>query len=337
MRKTLIAVVLLLAIILIIGQFAEVQAIVETLQRGDWRYILMAMAVEMVWLLNIAASYQAIYSATGLSERIEKLVLLAAAANFVNVVAPTVGMGGMAIFISEANKRGYSSGRVTAAGVLFVLLDYFGFLTILSLGLLVLFRRNNLRPPELVATAILVLIASGLALLLHLGNRSAEKLGRTLAWMGQQVNNILKPFLHKDYLEIRRAYEFAQDIAASIHDLRRSPKRIALPITLAISSKVLLISILCLVFMAFKVPFSAGTLVAGFSIGYLFFIVSPTPSGIGIVEGALTLGLRSLNVPLGEAAVVALAYRGVTFWFPLLIGLGAFRYISSGREAETTI
>jgi len=337
MRKLIVAVILMLTIMLVIAQFAEVQAIFDTLQRGDLRFILLALLVEILWLINIAMSYRTIYSATGLTERIEKLFLLAAAANFVNVVAPTAGMGGMAVFISESNRQGYSSGRVTAAGVFFVLFDYIGFLVILSLGLVVLFRRNHLTSVELVATAILVLIASGLAFLLYLGNRSAEKLGYTLAWMAKQINNLLKPILKKDYLEVGRAYKFAQDIAASIRDLRRSPHKIALPITLAICSKILLVFILYLVFMAFQVPFSIGTLVAGFSIGYLFFIVSPTPSGIGIVEGALTLGLRSLNVPLGAAAIIALAYRGVTFWFPLLIGLVAFRYTSTGQEAETAI
>jgi uncharacterized membrane protein YbhN (UPF0104 family) len=75
-------------------------------------------------------------------------------------------------------------------------------------------------------------------------------------------------------------------------------------------------------------------LIAGFSIGYLFLIVSPTPAGIGFVEGALTLGLRSLHVPLGDATVVALAYRGLTLWIPLFFGMLAFRWLSRGENVK---
>ena len=45
------------------------------------------------------------------------------------------------------------------------------------------------------------------------------------------------------------------------------------------------------------------------------------------MEGVLTVTLRSLNVPLGSAAVITLAYRGFTFWLPLLFGIVAFRIL----------
>jgi glycosyltransferase 2 family protein len=49
--------------------------------------------------------------------------------------------------------------------------------------------------------------------------------------------------------------------------------------------------VLVCAFLSFKVQFSTGTIVAGFSMAYLFLIVSPTPSGIGIVEGLMPLAL----------------------------------------------
>ena len=70
-----------------------------------------------------------------------------------------------------------------------------------------------------------------------------------------------------------------------------------------------------------------GTLVAGFCIAYLFTIVSPTPSGIGVVEGALAIGLSSMGVPLSAATVVTVAYRGLTFWLPFLYGFVGIRVL----------
>ena len=84
-------------------------------------------------------------------------------------------------------------------------------------------------------------------------------------------------------------------------------------------------------FLAFEVPFSAGTIIAGFSMAYLFLIVSPTPSGIGIVEGLMPVALSSLNVNWSQSVVITLLYRAVTFWFPLGVGAWAFRTLHAER------
>jgi glycosyltransferase 2 family protein len=84
--------------------------------------------------------------------------------------------------------------------------------------------------------------------------------------------------------------------------------------------------------MAFRVPFSAGTIIGGFAISYLFLIVSPTPAGVGIVEGVMPLALSSLRVPWSEAVVITLAYRGITFWIPLGLGAVAFRMLERKKK-----
>jgi uncharacterized protein (TIRG00374 family) len=327
MRKLLLALVLLLGIIFIIARQAEVRAIFETLERGDWRFLFLAIGIEGLWLVNVAVSYKVIYRALGLEENIETLLLAAAGANFVNVVAPSAGVGGLVVFINTARQRGYSSARATFGGVLYLLFDYAGFLCILILGLIVLVRRHSLSMTDLIATVILVLIAVALASLLYLGTRSADALGAALAWMAQQINRILRPFIHRQYLSKKRAYAFAREAAEGLALARERPENLYFPVVLALSNKALLLSVLLLMFVAFGVPLSPGTLIAGFSIGYLFFIVSPTPAGIGIVEGTLTLALSSMYVPLGAAAVIALAYRGITFWMPLAFGGVALRWL----------
>ena len=327
MRKFVFALILLLGVAFVIGRFAEVQAIAETLQKGDWRFLGLALIIEAAWLLNVAASYRYIYRAMGVHENIENLFLTVAAANFVNVVAPTAGMGGVAIFISEARRRGYSPARVTAAGVLAVLFDYAGFLCVLGLGLAILFRRNNLTSVELIASSVIVVIATFLTAMLYLGMRSAKELGSALAWSARQINRILWPFIHRPYLSEDRAHSFAHEAAQGLREVRHSPRNLFYPAALALTNKALLISVLFLMFLAFQVPLSLGTVIAAFSIGYLFFIVSPTPAGVGFVEGALTLALGSMYIPLGAAAVIALAYRGITFWIPLAFGGIALRLL----------
>ena len=331
MRKFIIALVLLLGVLLIITRFTEVQNIYSTLQQGDLLFILLGLIALALWMANRGLSYQVVYRLLGIHEETWHMMKVALAADFVNVVTPSGGMTTIAVFLDDSRRRGHSSGRVMVAWALNLLFDYAAFLGMLTLGLGVLARRNDLHWPEIIASCVLLFGALGLATLLYLGLQSGDALGKALAWMARLINRIVRPFIHRDYLEVGRAHSFAYDGAAGIAAVRQHPRGLLKPIFLAVTNKTLLILILLLTFMAFHVPYSSGTIVAGFSIGYLFLIVSPTPSGIGIVEGVLTLALTSLWVPVEAAAIITLVYRGYTFWLPLFVGMAAFRQMPNEK------
>jgi uncharacterized protein (TIRG00374 family) len=327
MRKFIIAFILLLGFIFVVAKLAEIQNIATTLQRGIWWFVLLALFVELLWVINCGASFRSIYRAMGIEEQLGTLSLIVSAANFVNVVAPTAGMGGLAIFISEARRRNYSPARAAVAGVLFLLFDYLGLIGILLVGLVILIRRNDLTLIVILASAALVGLAFLFAFLLNLGMQSAAALGNALAWMARGINRLLRPFIHREYLSEARAHEFANDAADGLTKMRNEPKTMLMPLLLALTNKTALIIILTLVFLAFKVPISIGTIIACFSIGYLFVIISPTPAGIGVVEGALTLALTSMYISLDDAAIITLSYRGITFWLPMLFGMLSLRVL----------
>jgi uncharacterized protein (TIRG00374 family) len=334
MRKLLLAIVFILGIYFFITQFPQLQEAVGTLERGVIWFILGAILLEVVWYVNIGASYRSIYHILGMDEKLLQLTLLSLAAYSANIIAPSAGVSGVAVFIANNSTKNHSNAKITIAGALFVLFDYVGFLVVLVLGLAVLARRNQLGWPEITASIILVIIALSLTAILYLGARSAESLGRVLAWLANIVNKVARPFIKRDYLSIARSYAFAEEASEGIHALRMDPRNWVKPFALALTNKALLITILCFIFLAFNVPFSAGTLIAGFSIGYLFLIVSPTPSGIGVVEGMLTLSLTTLFVPIEASTIIVLAYRGITFWLPFLAGFIAFRFLAKQRTQE---
>ena len=327
MRKFILAIILFLGFVFVIAKLAEIQNIALTLEGGIWWFLLLALLVEILLVINYGASFRSIYHAMGIEERVGTLALMYSAASFVNVVAPTAGVGGLAIFISEARRRDYSPARVAVAGVLFLLFDYLGLIGILLVGLVILIRRNNLTLVVILASAALVALAMLFAFLLNLGMQSAVALGNALATMARFINRILRPFIHRDYLSEERAHEFAHDAADGLTKMRSQPKSMLLPLFLALINKSGLLLILVLVFLAFKIPISIGTIIACFSIGYLFVIISPTPAGIGVVEGALTLALTSMYISLEDAAVITLSFRGITFWLPMLFGMISLRML----------
>jgi uncharacterized protein (TIRG00374 family) len=334
MRKFVLIIVLFLGVALVVFSFGELGSIVETLQQATMRYIVLGIVFETFWFLIAGLNYKTLYSVLGLEEKVSKLILLHASANFVNTVAPTGGAGGMAVFISAAAKDGHPVGKVTVASMLFLFVDYVAFLFVLTLGLIVLFRRNQVGPTELGTSSVMFIVATVLGFLLYLGSQSGTALGNVLAAMARFVNRIARPFIHREYLSEARAHEFADEMAKDLKSLPERPRSLIVPFLYSLTGKILLMLILTCVFLAFRIPFSAGTIIGGFAISYLFLIVSPTPSGIGIVEGVMPLALSSLQVPVSQGLIVTLAYRGITFWLPLGVGAIAFRWTERRKKKE---
>jgi uncharacterized protein (TIRG00374 family) len=338
MKTFFFALVLLLGFYFFLTRAADVEQVVLTLQRGNWVWITLALVVHAAWILNIGSHLRSLYNLVGIDEKITRLSMLGTSAAFVNTVAPSAGMSGMVVFITDSRQRNLPTSRVTAAGALYVMYDYLAFMAVLGLGIAVLIRRNRLGPTEISASVILVLIAFALAMVLLTATRSADRLGRALAWIATHTNTVLRPFIRREYLSPARAHEFAHDIGEGLSQIQERPSGLLLPFALALSKQALLITIFFLMFLAFRQPFSVGTLIAGYSIGYLFLIVSPTPSGIGFVEGSMTLALASFRIPLAAAGLITLAYRGITLWLTVLYGLICFRLLnrkpspSSGAE-----
>jgi uncharacterized membrane protein YbhN (UPF0104 family) len=46
----------------------------------------------------------------------------------------------------------------------------------------------------------------------------------------------------------------------------------------------------------------------------------------------MPLALSSLRVPWSQAVVITLAYRGITFWFPLAAGALALRILNHQKR-----
>jgi hypothetical protein len=327
MKKIALLLVLFLTVALIVLSFGELQSIIETLKKVHFIYFILALFLQGLWFLVSGVTFYHLYRLLGLNEKLSKLTLMAAAANFINVIAPSAGMGGMVVFINDANRSGHSPGKVTVANALYLLFDYAAFLVVLMLGLIVLFRRNDLDPSEIIASIIMLGIALSLAFFLYLGARSANRLGNVLAWFARQINRVARPFIHREYLHERRAHEFAHEMADGLSSLPKQTRRLVVPILYSFVNKALMICVLLVAFLSFEVEFSAGTLIGGFAIAYLFLVVSPTPSGIGVVEGIMPLALSSLRVPWSQAVVVTLTYRAFTFWVPVGVGALAFRLL----------
>jgi uncharacterized protein (TIRG00374 family) len=326
-RRILYAIIFGLTLYFVIRNFNELKLIIETMSRADGRWLLLAIVVQFIWLVAVAANLQACYRLMGIDEALTRMVPLTAAGNFINVIAPSYGAGAMAVFIADGQRRGKPAGKVSTASFLYLVYDYAGFMIVLALGFTVLIQRGLMTPVLIGAAVFAVTIAVSVISLTTIGILSVDRLARVLVWLTDLANRILRPVIKRKLLDRVKSERFGHEIAEGLREIRRSPRSLIIPGIYALLRKAVMALILFMVSLAFHTPFDAGTLIASFCVSYLFTIASVTPSGVGFVEGAMGLAQTALGIDPATSVGIALTYRGLTFWLVLLYGFFAIRLV----------
>lgn len=297
----------------------ELERIAQILAAGQWRWLLLAVTLQVGYHLIFTALHHAAFNAVGVRTRMRDLLPLVFSALFVNVATPVGGAGGAALFVDDAARRGESPSR-TAAGMLVVFAaDLGAFLIILVPGLLYLFTHHDLRLYELGAAALLLALVGGLVGMLALGLWSPHLIRRVLAWL-QHRSARLRIVRAPAGDEMSWADRIAADFGAAARALAERPRALTRVLATAFTAHLVDIFTLNAIILAYHASVSPGIVVAAYGVAVLFWIVAITPQGIGIVEGAMAVTLASLGIPAARAVAIALAFRGLSFWLPLAVG-----------------
>jgi len=336
-KRWILLVLTVLFLWVVISRFTELKQLELTLAQGQWTWVLVAILSQMVYYTAFTASYQAAFSTVHIQTRTRDLIPITLGSLFVNVVVPAGGAGGAALFAEDLARRGKPAARAATGVLLQLIADFSAFTLILIPGLIYLYFEHDLKSYEVVSAGILLLITIGLTSILLLAiwkpdwlHRLFNWSQRTANWFFGRLNRSLS--LAEDWAQ-KNAGEFNQAAAA----VAANPSRLMRTVAIALLAHALDIVTLYILFLAFNQPVSLGVLVAGYAMCILFWIVSPTPQGIGIVEGVVTLTFTSLGVPSAVATTVTLAFRGLTFWIPMLLGFFAVQRMQGFGANERTL
>lgn len=319
---------------LLVTRREEAEILLQTLQQGRWAWVMVATLMQMMYYLFFAASYWSAFNTVEVKSKLKDLVPITFAALFVNVVAPTGGTGGAVLFLDDARRRGQSSSRA-AAGTLFQLVAHFtSFSLILLVGLTYLFLQHNLRIYEVLAAVILLGMVFILSMILLLGLWRPDWLQKIMFWIQHTTNHCCARFHRSPVFDDAWAAQHSREFADAASAIGKNPARLVRTLGIALAAHVFNLLCLYVLFRAFGEKITFGPLVAGYAVGLLFWIVSPTPQGIGIVEGMMALVFTSLHIRGEIAATVVLAFRGLAFWLPLGVGFFMLHRIQAFKPGE---
>ncbi len=305
--------------------------IVRVLRQGVWYVLVTAVLTLGLAVYNQGRLYASIYKALNLTPPKERhLSYLYLITRFVSVAAPSGGISGMLPFIQEARRRKVSVGPILIVNLLYIVLWYSALGIFLFTGLLHLFIIHDLEWFE-ISNAIILLLAD-LVLVggLAVAWTSPHRLEAILNWIGRAAGKVTGWWGRPSPLPPQRIATFINELDEAINEIRQvGYQSLSQPALHALLNEILNLGILFLVALAFGVRLSFGVLVASYSVGMLFFVMTPTPGGLGFVEGVLILVMGSLGVPSESALVITLAYRGLTFWLPFILGFFAYRWFNN--------
>ncbi|MEJ2291025.1 MAG: lysylphosphatidylglycerol synthase domain-containing protein [Deinococcales bacterium] len=197
-------------------------------------------------------------------------------------------------------------------------------LPFLAGGLLFLARRGRLAYYDLLGASLYVVFVSGLVLALTLARHRVRFLTRALGWIERLVARVAGWFRRSSPLGANWAHRVATDLSAAAVAVFGKPRIVAQLVLAGTALHVVNLLGLYALFLAFEQPLGLsglGTGLAGFSLGIVFYVIAIIPQGLAAVEGIMGLVFTSLAMPAAPALGIILAFRGMNFWLPLVLGL----------------
>ncbi len=322
---------------LVIRQFNEIEKITKTFAQGQWQWVLVAAGLLLINYALYALLYQLAFATVGIASRMRDLLAITFASIFVNATTPTAGTTGFALFIDDARRRGHSSTRSTVAVLTVVVADFGAFCLLLVVGLVELFRLHELQFYELIAALLLFLLVGAMATALGLGLWRPRWLHHVLRRLQQGVNYVGGWVRHPDWLTADWSERNAAEFTTAARVMAAQPHKLAYTVFVALTLHIVAILSLYTIFLAFHQPAHFGVLMAAYTMTILLSIISPTPSGMGIVEGLMPVIYVSLGLPIAAATIISLTFRGLSFWFPMLIGFIMLRRLTLFRAPERSL
>jgi len=312
---------------LMVSRQTEIQKVTGPLIRGQLAWILAAALLQVLYYAVFAAMFKSAFFTVDVKSKIRDLLSVTLGALFINMVAPTWGMAGAALYVDDAAHRGESPARAAAGTLLAQAADFGAFALILTGGITYLLMRHRLKGYEIAGTAVLLAITCSLTGALLLGLWRPMLLRKLLDTVERGANGLAKRVHKEALLHDGWAARSASDFSRAAKAIGDHPERLAFTIGIALLAHLINIASLYSLFLAFHQTIELGPLVAGYAMGILFWNVSPVPQGIGVVEGVMALVYSSLGIHRTVAVLIVLAFRGLNFWLPMLVGFFLLRKV----------
>jgi uncharacterized protein (TIRG00374 family) len=308
------------ALFLIVPRIAGQAHAIELLEDATPAWLAVAVAVECVSLLFYSLLFRRLLRllqwpvTLGLALRIN-LAGLAAAHLF-----SAGGVGGAAVTYRVLQKRGMPHSLVLIAVIFQNAFAYLLLFALFAAGLVALILRGQGGDFATVIAAVfvaLLLVGAGYGFwLLNHPSSLRRRARQVVGWLEKRIKRLqVDPVTLGEYLD---------GVVDGWRRLRREGWGHLKTVGLAIGYWAFDIMCLLLVMLAFHAGVAPDKAIIAYAVANVVGTFSPTPGGLGAVEGVMIALLVGFGMPSAAAVAVVLVYRLINFWLPIPAGLGTY-------------
>jgi uncharacterized protein (TIRG00374 family) len=319
-RRWLLWVALLALLLIVVTRFTSLAQLGRTLATARWQWVLVAVLAHLVYFLCYAWLFKLAFAAVDIDSRWSEVTPVFLASLFVNAVAPSGGASGGVLWVDEANRRNRSGARTAVGLLLQLMVDMATLIPFLAYGLIFLSAQRDLQLYDIIGPAVYAAGIVFFAVILFLAWWRPHGLRRLLDWFEQTANHWSQRLRHRELLKPDWAPHTASDLRAAVRAVVRHRRILIATLTLNFMLHSINATGLYFLFLAFGQHVQLGTLIAGFGMGIVFYVVTIVPQGLAAVEGVMALVFTSLGLPNPTAVAVVLVFRTLNYWLPLVVG-----------------
>jgi uncharacterized protein (TIRG00374 family) len=312
--------VIVAALFLLVPRLAGQRHALELVGEASPAWLVAAVAVECVSIVFYSLLFRRLLDllrypvSLGLALRIN-LAGLAAAHLF-----SAGGLGGAAVTYRVLQKRGMPHSLVLIAVIFQNAFAYFFLFALFAMSLIVLILRGQGGDATTFISTVLVVLIFVLAgygfWLLNHPSSLRRRVHQMVRWLEGRSKRIrVDPAMLEEYLD---------GVVDGWRRLRRDGWRHVR--TVGHTAGYWGFDIICLFFVmfAFHSYLAPDKVIIAYVVAYVVGTFSPTPSGLGAVEGVLIALLVGFGMDSSAAVAIVLVYRLIFFWLPIPVGLGTY-------------
>lgn len=275
-----------------IGSFHRSFAIIG---RADFWYFLFGLLTTIATYVFAAGQYKLLAQKP---LRYVRTLLVQGASAFTNRLLPA-GIGGISLNVAYLRRERHT---LAQAGVVVAVNNGLGF----------------------VGHALLlsVLVVFGTSLTLHTGFRFSGLVYGIAALIF--VVGVAVLLVKRVRSSIGR---FAKFVVHDVVQYRKHPLKLISALACALCLTLLYAVTLYLCMRSVGYMLSLGKVFVIFTAGVGAATVTPTPGGLVGAEAALAAGFVAYGLPAADGVAIALVYRLLTYWLPLITGFGLFEFV----------
>jgi phosphatidylglycerol lysyltransferase len=333
-RRGLFWLLIALFAYMVVSNLGDLQRLGEVLVRGEWEWVLGALAAGVLYHVASAYLYYHALALVDAGGSFWDLLPVSFAALFVNVTVPTGGSSGVAVYADDAARRGKSATRATAGALLAHVMNYLSLAPLLVWGMAFLAQNGARSGYHTLTATIFYVVTVVQTAFLGLALWQPRLLGGLLQGVQRAVNGVARLVRVTPPFSESWAPEVATEFSDAARPMAAHPWGAVTVFAAALATHALNVVAMYTLFRAFYGPVDAATPVLAYVIAFLFRTITVTPQGVGLVEGAMTGTLVALGTPTAQATVIPFAFRGLSLWLPLSIGFVMLRRVGWFSAAE---